>query len=108
MPSVPYSIILTIRGLYVAGMAKEFDGSSESRQYVRVNAIWDGTGNTPPTEACVDLLAHPDPKLSGHFFAPDLASIPPEWKLAGVDDYTKEQMFLDYTTMWFADTACGG
>jgi len=108
VPSVPYSIILTIRGLYVAGMAKEFDGSSESRQYVRVNAIWDGTGNTPPTEACVDLLAHPDPKLSGHFFAPDLASIPPEWKLAGVDDYTKEQMFLDYTTMWFADTACGG
>jgi len=108
VPSVPYSIILTIRGLYVAGMANEFDGSSESRQYLRVNAIWDGTGNTPTTEACVDLLANPDADLSGHFFAPDLEAIPAEWKLAGIDDYTKEQMFLDYTTMWYADTAAGG
>ena len=43
LPAVPCAVISQIRGLYVVGMAVEFDGTVGDLGVVRFNAIWEGT-----------------------------------------------------------------
>ena len=54
-PSVPCAVVSQIRGLYVVGMASEFDGDGALGK-VHFNAIWDGTGKDPPASACIRLI----------------------------------------------------
>jgi len=123
---VPYAVMLTMRSLYVVGMAEEFNGSSPAREYVRVNGLWDGaTERDPPPHDALSLLATraegPPPPLrhvegarvplggqhdaSGMFYALDVSRVHEKWTKVSTRDYTKQHMFLDYTTMWYADTA---
>ena len=54
---MPSAVISQVRGLYVVGMAAEFDGALGELGAVRFNEIWDGKGDDLPTVACVELLA---------------------------------------------------
>ena len=46
------------------------------------------------------VLTADDRRLTGKYFTPDVDAIPAEWKLVGQQDYSKENMFLDFTTLW--------
>lgn len=70
--NVPTTVATTIRSMYVLGMAEEFNGSEEKREYMQFNAIYDGTapaGGNPPPEKCLELLATKDKSISGVHFA---------------------------------------
>mmetsp|Transcript_4427 Transcript_4427/g.7411 ORF Transcript_4427/g.7411 Transcript_4427/m.7411 type:complete len:602 (+) Transcript_4427:30-1835(+) len=111
LPATPYGVVSTIRGLYVLGVADEYDGleaykkaeQKEPLLYCQSNAIWDGSGDTPSAANCLDLLALKDTSMTGVFFAPDIDKIPADQKRVGHLDYDKKVGFVDYTSMWWAD-----
>ena len=99
-PAVPCALISQVRGLYVTGMAVEFDGSDEELGKVAFNGIWDGMGGDPPSSKCIELLASAS-QGSGNFYATDLDAIPEHDKVIALEDYTRGCSFTDHmTTQW--------
>jgi hypothetical protein len=63
-------------------------GHDQALGYVQFNAIWDGTGNTPDADKCLDLLAMQADATSGIFFTTDADAIPHIQCMQGPTDYT--------------------
>ena len=75
-PAVPSAVLSQLRGMYVIGMAEEFDG------VVEINAIWAGTDIDPSATKCLGLLSAAG-QGTGHFYAVQVDAIPASERLCG-------------------------
>ena len=100
-PAVPCAVISQIRGLYVVGMAAEFDGVAGELGTVRFNAIWEVTGQDPSSSACLGLLASAE--SSGTFYFAADGDVPAVQM--GPRDYTRGVEFTDWATSRWLETA---
>ena len=95
-PAVPYGVVSQMRGLYVVGMAEEFN------KLVQFTAIWDRTGNSLPAGKCLQLLACATAG-SGCFYATDVEDVLAVQQPSSPVDYSKNVEFVDLTTLhWLA------
>ena len=92
-PAVPCAVISQMRGLYVIGMAAEFDG------IVSFDALWDGLGQNIDATTCLELLASAEP--SGIFYAVNVEAQP----LLGPQKYASEVVYLDWSTSRWLERA---
>ena len=89
----PLSIVSQLRGMYLMGMAEEITD-------VHFSAIWDGTGEDPSPNACIQLLASAA-EGSGTFYAVDVDGLPAPQRLAGPSAYVTDGELTDTNTrLW--------
>eukprot|EP00966_Prymnesium_polylepis_P073511 1706447-Prymnesium_polylepis.1 len=91
---VPYTIVSYIRGMYVIGMAEEFNATD-----MRFNGIWP-VGQSKVSSGAIVLLLASSEAVSGEIYAEHASSVAPKPYPV---EYSKNVHFVDYTSVWLAE-----